>query len=72
MYAVEFEASIDNGFVRIPEEYKTLQNSKHAKIIVMIEEPVEANDKAVFSQFLQQSRKVENLAIFNRDSLHER
>ena len=72
MYAVEFEACIDNGFVRIPEEYKTLQNSKHAKIIVMIEEPIKATDKLVFSEFLQHSRKVENLAIFNRDSLHER
>jgi hypothetical protein len=41
MYAVEFEACIDNGIVHIPERYKALRNSKKAKIIVIIDEPVE-------------------------------
>lgn len=29
MYAIEFEASIDNGIVQIPEIYKELQESKN-------------------------------------------
>ena len=28
MYAIEFETSIDNGIVHIPEIYKALQKSK--------------------------------------------
>jgi hypothetical protein len=31
MYTVEFETSIDNGIVHIPEIYKKLQKSKKAK-----------------------------------------
>jgi len=31
MYAIEFETTIDNGIVHIPEIYKNLQKSKKAK-----------------------------------------
>jgi len=72
MYAVEFETRIDNGVVQIPERYKALQNSKKAKIIVMIDEPAEEKNESVFAQFLQNSIKVENLSLFDRDALHER
>ncbi len=72
MYAVEFETRIDNGIVHIPEQYKALQNSKKAKIIVMIDEPTEEKNESVFTQFLQKSRKVAYLSAFNRDALHER
>jgi hypothetical protein len=61
MYAIEFEACIDNGVVLIPERYKTLRNNKRAKIIVMVDEPVEEKNESVFAQFLQKSGKVENL-----------
>ena len=43
MYAVEFETRIDNGVVQIPERYKALQNSKRAKVIVMIVKPAGSN-----------------------------
>lgn len=74
MYAVEFETSIDNGIVHIPEIYKKLQKSKKAKIIVMIDErPEEGNrSELVFDMFLKDSRKIENLTIVSRDALHER
>jgi hypothetical protein len=72
MYAVEFEAHIDNGIVHIPECYKKLQNSKKAKIIVMVDESVGEKDEPIFAQFLQTSGKVANLSQFDRDALHER
>ncbi len=72
MYAVEFETRIDNGIVHIPEHYKALQNSKKAKIIVMVDEPTEEKDESVFAQFLKNSRKVAKLTVFNRDEQHER
>ena len=35
MYAIEFEADIQNGIVKIPEIYRQLDNA-HAKIVVMV------------------------------------
>ena len=35
MYAVEFEADIRNGIVKIPEIYRQLNNA-HAKVVVMV------------------------------------
>lgn len=44
MYAVEFETYIDNGVVQIPTQYKKLQHSKKAKVIIMVEENEVANE----------------------------
>jgi len=35
MYAIEFEADIKNGMVKIPAEYTQLEDS-HARILVMV------------------------------------
>jgi hypothetical protein len=48
MYAVEFEAPIENGIVHIPQEYKDLQKNLTAKFIVMYDNGVnnvQNNDK---------------------------
>lgn len=37
MYAVEFEAQIQNGIVNIPKEYSGIYQSK-AKILVLVDE----------------------------------
>ncbi len=37
MYAVEFEAQIQNGVVNIPKEYSDIYQSK-AKVLVLIDE----------------------------------
>ncbi len=47
MYAIEFEADIHNGMIKIPSEYKNL-NSKHLKIIALLDDseiikPIEEN-----------------------------
>jgi hypothetical protein len=74
MYAIEFETSIDNGIVHIPEIYKALQKSKKAKVIVIIDEMPEEENKQelAFGNFLNNTRKVDNLTIFSRNDLHER
>ena len=74
MYAIEFETSIDDGIVHIPEKYKALQKSKKAKVIVMIDEtPAEENQQELaFGSFLNNIRKVGTLTIFSRNELHER
>ena len=38
MYAVEFEAHIENGIVQVPAQYSSLQ-SVDAKIIILAHEP---------------------------------
>ena len=35
MYAVEFEAPIENGIVHIPKQYQDIQDTKKATFIVM-------------------------------------
>ena len=35
MYAVEFQASIKDGMIQIPEEYLNLTNNHHVKLIMM-------------------------------------
>lgn len=42
MYAIEFEADIQDGVVRIPDEYRQLKNS-HARIVVMVKEELAAD-----------------------------
>ena len=35
MYAIEFQAPIENGIVHIPKEYQEIQNSTKATFVVM-------------------------------------
>jgi hypothetical protein len=37
MYAVEFEADIRNGVVKIPDEFVRLKNT-HARVVVLVDE----------------------------------
>lgn len=40
MYAVEFQAPIENGIVYIPKQYQEIQDTRKATFIVMYEESV--------------------------------
>ncbi|WP_024329279.1 hypothetical protein [Thioalkalivibrio sp. ALR17-21] len=37
MYAIEFEADIRDGVVRIPDEYARLNNT-HARVVVLVDD----------------------------------
>jgi len=37
MYAIEFQAPIENGIVRIPKQYQEIQDNTKATFIVMYE-----------------------------------
>lgn len=48
MYAVEFQASIENGVIRIPPEYKDLLSNKKATFVAMydsVNNTVKKDDK---------------------------
>ena len=49
MYAIEFEADIQDGVVKIPPEYARLKNA-HARVVVMVEEPKTDSDVKAFSE----------------------
>lgn len=51
MYAVEFEADIQNGVLQIPDQFPRFQKG-HAKVLLMVEEPSvpEKEDRIDFSQ----------------------
>lgn len=38
MHAVEFQAAIENGIIRIPKKYKDLQEVSAVKLVVMYDE----------------------------------
>ncbi len=42
MYAVEFQAPIENGIVHIPKQYKEIQDNKKATFVVMYENTANA------------------------------
>ncbi|MWJ28503.1 hypothetical protein GPM19_09845 [Halomonas sp. ZH2S] len=67
MYAIEFEADIRDGMVKIPDEYKLLKNG-HARIVVLYdsfeenevtEEQVEIDFSRVKAPSLAQREGVE-------------
>jgi hypothetical protein len=46
MHAIEFEADIQNGVVKIPDEYAHLKN-RHARIVVLYENTKEEENPSV-------------------------
>ena len=73
MYAVEFEAPIENGIVHIPKEYKDLQEKRKVKFLVIYD------DKNIDKQInIKKSKKMNTISIdtigfkFNREEAHER
>jgi hypothetical protein len=74
MYAIEFETTINNGIVQVPQKYTTLQKSSKAKVIILVDE-IEQETKQTSSAldcFLRTNAKVEKIQLFNRNELHER
>ena len=49
MYAVEFQAPIENGVVRIPKQYQEIQDNVNATFVVMYDNSVKKhiNNKKV-------------------------
>ncbi len=70
MYAVEFEAHIENGIVHVPVEYKALQYV-NAKVIILAKE---AKDSRVFdpkSFFASANASKEEIEIYLNASKDE-
>ncbi len=61
MYAVEFEAPIENGIVHIPQQYQELQQNPKARFVVMytnnVNNTIKKEDDKVQSQ-LEEFRRL--------------
>ena len=49
MYAVEFETSIHDGIVKIPESFRKVQSLLKAKVIIMVEDDTLLNHEMLGS-----------------------
>ena len=73
MYAVEFQATIENGIVRIPKKYKDLQEKREVRFFIMYD----SNDK-YRTNTEKRKKKMSAISIdtigfkFDRDEAHER
>ena len=45
MYAVEFDAKITDGFIKIPSEYRELLDVENVRLVVMYDISKSLNDK---------------------------
>ncbi len=80
MQVVEFQAAIENGIVRIPEEYKDLQEKKRVRFVVMYDddllkrkysrEEMQRMDSVdmIFDKYSIDMSKIR----FDREEIHER
>jgi hypothetical protein len=73
MYAVEFEATIENGIVRIPQEYKDLQEKREVRFVIMYDnsDKYKTNIKKIKKEMSAISIDTTGFK-FNRDEAHER
>jgi hypothetical protein len=56
MYAVEFEASVENGIVHIPKQYQELQQNPKVRFVAMYESmnntnPIDSETKKQLDEF---------------------
>ncbi|MBD3808590.1 MAG: hypothetical protein IE880_07735 [Epsilonproteobacteria bacterium] len=72
MYAVEFQATIENGIVRIPEEYRDLQEKGEVRFVIMYDD----SDNKYRTNIQKKRKKMSAISIdtigfkFNRDEAH--
>ena len=73
MYAVEFQATIENGIVHIPKEYKDLQEKREVRFFIMYD-----NSDKYRTNIKKRKKKMSAISIdtigfkFDRDEAHER
>jgi hypothetical protein len=69
MYAVEFQAQINNGTIEIPEAYRS-RFKKRVRVILLAEE--ESPTVTLIDQLLQHPVKVPGFTPLTREEMHER
>jgi hypothetical protein len=68
MESIEFTADIQDGIIKLPDEYKNLPKKAKIKVIFI---PYEVQKRKLDSLF-DSAVRVNKIDKFDRDSLHER
>jgi len=68
MKSIEFTADIQNGIIKLPDEYKNLPKKAKVRVIFI---PYEVQERKLDSLF-DSAIRVNKIDKFDRDSLHER
>jgi len=58
MYAVEFQAPIENGIVHIPKQFQDIQDAKKATFVVMYESISDTIHKEVVQSQLEEFHRL--------------
>lgn len=69
MHAIEFRTTINHGMIEVPQQYLP-QLSKHAKVIVLMEEEP-SPPKGVLAQLLEHSLKRRHFRPMRREEIYE-
>ena len=69
MHAIEFQTTINHGIIQIPQQFRH-QLSKHAKVIVLMEETPQ--NKGIVGQLLQHPLKRQHFTPLSREEIYER
>jgi hypothetical protein len=69
MYAVEFQAQINNGTIEIPEAYRS-RFKERLRVILLAEE--ESPTVTLIDQLLRYPVKVPGFTPLTREEMHER
>ena len=68
MHAIEFQATIQNGMIEVPTYYRS-QLSKHAKVIVLMDETPEQT--GLLAQRLQHPLTRTDFTPITREEIYE-
>ncbi|MBO1348411.1 MAG: hypothetical protein EBE86_013935 [Hormoscilla sp. GUM202] len=70
MLAIEFKATIKNGFIKIPDEYQQqFERQKSVKVILMKEETLPTQD--LIGQLLSTPLEIENFFPLKREEIYD-
>ncbi|OKH32273.1 hypothetical protein NIES2119_26720 [[Phormidium ambiguum] IAM M-71] len=70
MFAIEFQANIQNGFIEIPEEYKQqFQQEKSIKVILLKDE--QSPNRDMIAHLLDNPIQVNEFIPIKRDEIYE-
>jgi len=70
MYAIEFEATVNNGIIEIPEKYraKVMRNVK----VILLAEDVTEKKASVIDTLLESPIQISDFTPFERNEIYER
>jgi hypothetical protein len=71
MKAVEFQTSVKNGTIQIPEKYKA-QFENHVRVVLMREEKTAGEKTDIIDRLMENPLKVANFKPLSREASHQR